>query len=136
MQRNTSFRMRVLAIVYYVAVATLTIASFFTTYSGARWLMGAYGGRTAVSAAGALALGIQLIVVFGGLVCGLTLREAARVSKRVAGVAFLTGILISTLGVGLSAATSYVNYHETVNDEHLQSVVDTAIDDLDRDYMS
>ena len=136
MRTHTSFRMRVLTITYYVAMGALTIASFFTTYSGTRWLMAAYGGWTVVSAAGALALGIQLIVVFGGLISGLTLREATRVSKWTTAVAVLIGIVISMLGIALSAATSYVNYHETVNDEHLQSVVDTAIDDLDRDYMS
>ena len=48
MRTHTSFRMRVLTITYYVAVSALTIASFFTTYSGTRWLMAAYGGWTAV----------------------------------------------------------------------------------------
>lgn len=131
--------LRRLSIVFYATLFSLTFASLSTTHFGAKWILGASQGVYLKIVAWVLAAGIQLLVVFASMLIAGTIEDAlksATLRRRHTAVILFLSMLIGLSGTVMSAGTSYVNYHQIVNNEHLEALVDLSVERMERDYQS
>lgn len=127
-----------LSILFYAAILALSFASFATTHLGAQWLMGGDQDLFRSIAAISLALGVQLAVAFASLVIASSINSAlaARIKWLKAILISLLAVIAGSFGIAFSGGTSYVNYHQVVNNNHLQGLADLGIEQMEREYQA